>query len=85
MKRIQLLTLLAVLCLTACTEPTDKVIDRPAFKSMTNADLLPVKVEQSKEATMVLSILSLTTTPVLVFLLFLVSMSMTIFYLLRSL
>ena len=29
MKRIQLLTLLAVLCLTACTEPTDKVIACP--------------------------------------------------------
>ena len=53
MKRIQLLTLLAVLCLTACTEPTDKIIDRPAFKSMTGADLMPVKVEQSKEATVV--------------------------------
>ena len=53
MKKIQLLTLLAALCLAACTGAGDRVIDRPAFKAVSSTDLLPVKVEQSREATVV--------------------------------
>ena len=52
MKRIQLLTLLAALCLAACTE-RDRVIDRPAFKSMSDLDIQPVRVELTGEATVV--------------------------------
>lgn len=52
MKRIQLLTLLAALCLAACTE-RDRVIDRPAFKSMSDLDIQPVRVELTREATVV--------------------------------
>ncbi len=41
--------LLALLCLAACTD--ERVIDRPAFKAASGTELLPVKVEQNREAT----------------------------------
>ena len=50
MKRI-ITALLAAFCLTACTG--DKVIERPAFRSASSIDIFPVKVELTKEATIV--------------------------------
>lgn len=41
--------LLALLCLAACTD--ERVIDQPAFKAASGTELLPVKVEQNREAT----------------------------------
>ena len=52
MKRI-ITALLAVLCLAACVETGDKVIERPAFRSASSIDIFPVKVELTKEATIV--------------------------------
>ena len=53
MKKISLMTLLAALCLAACVETGDKVIERPAFRSASSIDIFPVKVELTKEATIV--------------------------------
>ena len=53
MKKNIITVLLAVLSLAACTETGDRVIDRPAFKSMSDLALQPVKVEQTEEATIV--------------------------------
>ena len=50
MKRI-ISALLAAICLAACTG--NKVLDRPAFKSASSIDIFPVKVELTKEATIV--------------------------------
>ena len=51
MKKNSLLTLLVAVCLAACTG--EKVLERPAFKSATSSDIFPVKVELTKEATIV--------------------------------
>ena len=51
MKKNSLLTLLVAVCLAACTG--EKVLERPAFKSATSPDIFPMKVELTKEATIV--------------------------------
>ena len=51
MKKISLLTLLVAVCLAACTG--EKVLERPAFKSATSSEIFPMKVELTKEATIV--------------------------------
>ena len=51
MKKNSLLTLLVAVCLAACTG--EKVLERPAFKSATSPEIFPMKVELTKEATIV--------------------------------
>ena len=53
MKQTFFTALLAALFMAACTGARDKTIDRPAFKSASSADIFPVKVELTKEATIV--------------------------------
>ena len=47
-KKAIITALLAVVCMAG--QAKDKVIERPAFKSETTSDLIPVKVERTKEA-----------------------------------
>ena len=50
MKRI-ILFLLALVAMAG--QAKDKVIDRPAFKSATSLSIIPVKVQLTKDATIV--------------------------------
>jgi thiol-disulfide isomerase/thioredoxin len=53
MKKKSLLTLLVAVCLAAGAKTKGTVIDRPAFKQATSLGIIPVKVQLTKDATIV--------------------------------